>query len=160
MTRAIYPGTFDPITNGHLDLIKRAASLFDEVIIAVATSHHKKNLLEFEDRFRLVAAVTVDLPNVAVVPVKGLLVDCAKEHSAKVVIRGLRTAADFEYEFQMAGMNRRLNHSIETIFMTPSQDTLFISATLVREVMTLGGDPGPFVPPAVLQFIKAHPHVA
>lgn len=155
MSRAVYPGTFDPITNGHLDLIKRASALFDEVLIAVAVGHHKQSFFSFEHRLSLVQHVISPLPNVKALPLNGLLVDFAAQNDAKVVIRGLRTATDFDYEFQLAGMNRHLNPRIETIFMRPSQDTAFISGTLVRELIALKADFKSFVPAEVFQFIQA-----
>lgn len=160
MTRCVYPGTFDPITKGHLDLIKRASSLFDALIVGVATGHHKNALFSLEERLDLVKRSTQSISGVQVFPLSGLLVDFAKQHQASVVIRGLRTTADFEYEFQLAGMNRRLDPDIETIFMTPSQETLFISATLIRELIALKGDVQQFVPAPVFEFIQKGHHVA
>ena len=158
MTLAVYPGTFDPITMGHCDLIRRAASLFDQVIVAVALADHKKTLLSFEERFVLVKRVFKDFSSIQVLPLEGLLVDFVKKNKAQAVIRGLRTAADFEYEFQLAGMNQQLDPHIETLFMTPSKDTLFISATLVRELIRLKGPIDQFVPPVVVQFLKEKPY--
>ncbi len=158
MTVAVYPGTFDPITMGHFDLIKRASGLFDRLIVAVALSHQKQTLLSFEERFELVRQSFQHLPQIQVMPLKGLLIDFVKQHQAQVVVRGLRTAADFEYEFQLAGMNRQLSATIETVFMTPSQETLFISATLVRELIRFHGDVSPFVPPEAAQFIRQKFH--
>ena len=149
MTTAIYPGTFDPMTKGHLDLIKRASSLFDRLIIGVAVGHHKKTLFSLEERLAFVESVTASIPNVQVFPLSGLLVDFAEAHAASVVLRGLRTAADFEYEFQLAGMNRNLYPEMETLFLTPAEQYTFISATMVREVARFGGDVGKFVSPSV-----------
>ena len=154
MTLAVYPGTFDPITMGHFDLIQRASRLFDRLIVAVALSDHKKTLFSFEERLDLVKQSFKHLPQIQVLPLDGLLVEFAKKNKVDVVVRGLRTAADFEYEFQLAGMNRKLSTELETIFMTPSEHTLFISATLVREVIRFGGDASQFVPPEVAQFLK------
>jgi pantetheine-phosphate adenylyltransferase len=147
--KAIYPGTFDPITLGHEDVVRRAAKLFDEVIVAVAVSHSKKPLFELDQRVALAAAVLADCPNVRVTGFSGLLMQFAREEQADVVIRGLRAVSDFEYEFQLAGMNRQLYPEVETIFLTPSEQYMFISASLVREIALLGGDIGKFVSPAV-----------
>ena len=155
MTIAVYPGTFDPITMGHFDLIQRASFLFDRVIIAVARADHKKTLFSFEERLDWVRQSFSHLPALEVLPLEGLLVDFVRQHQANVIVRGLRTAADFEYEFQLAGMNRKLDHTVETIFMTPSEETLFISATLVRELIRFKGDISAFVPPAVAQALKS-----
>ena len=154
MTLAVYPGTFDPITMGHFDLIERASHLFDELIVAVALSDHKKTLFRFEERLDLVKQSFRHLPQIRVLPLDGLLVDFVAQYQADVIVRGLRTAADFEYEFQLAGMNRKLSNKIETVFMTPSEETLFISATLVRELIRFKGDASAFVPPEVAQFLQ------
>ena len=148
-TRVIYPGTFDPVTNGHADLIGRAAKLFDEVIVGVANSPSKRPLFDLAERVQLVQQVTSQLPNVKVVGFSGLLVDFAKEHQANVLIRGLRAVSDFEYEFQLANMNRQLAPDVESMFLTPSEKYSFISSTLVREIAALGGDISKFVHPAV-----------
>ena len=147
----LYPGTFDPITNGHLDLIERAARLFDKVIIGVAISEEKKTLFNVEQRVELVKNVVANIDNVEVCGFKGLLVDLAKEKNANVLLRGLRAVSDFEYEFQLANMNRRLSPNLESLFLTPSEQHSFISSTLVREVASLGGDVSQFVPAEVLQ---------
>ncbi len=154
MTLAVYPGTFDPITMGHFDLIQRASALFDRVIVAVALADHKKTLFSFAERLDLVQQSLAHLPSVQVLPLEGLLVDFVAAQQANVIVRGLRTAADFEYEFQLAGMNRKLSSTIETVFMTPSEETLFISATLVREIIRFKGDASAFVPPPVAQFLQ------
>lgn len=146
----LYPGTFDPITNGHLDLIERATRLFDKVIVAVANSSGKNPLFDIHQRIALVEDSVADLENVTVCGFKGLLVDLAKEKNATVLLRGLRVVSDFEYEFQLANMNRQLAPEIESLFLTPSQQYSFISSTLVREVASLGGDVSRFVPPVVL----------
>ena len=148
-TKILYPGTFDPITNGHVDLVKRAAKLFDEVVIAVASGHHKKPLFDFEERVALVETVFADLPQVSVIGFEGLLVDFMREKNATAVLRGLRAMSDFEYEFQLANMNRELDENFEAVFLTPSQNYSFISSTMIREIAKLGGDVTKFVPPCV-----------
>lgn len=151
--RVIYPGTFDPITNGHLDLIERASQLFNEVIVGVAFSPSKRPMFKLEERVALVQEVTRGLGNVKVVGFSGLLVDFAKAHQAKVLIRGLRAVSDFEYEFQLANMNRRLMPELESVFLTPAEENSFISSTLVKEVAIHGGDISQFVPDAVARAI-------
>lgn len=148
-TKILYPGTFDPITNGHVDLVKRATKLFDEVVIAVASGHHKKPLFDFEERVALVETVFADLPQVSVIGFEGLLVDFMREKNATAVLRGLRAMSDFEYEFQLANMNRELDENFEAVFLTPSQNYSFISSTMIREIAKLGGDVTKFVPPCV-----------
>ena len=148
-TKILYPGTFDPITNGHMDLVKRATKLFDEVVIAVASGHHKKPLFDFEERVALVETVFADLPQVSVIGFEGLLVDFMREKNATAVLRGLRAMSDFEYEFQLANMNRELDENFEAVFLTPSQNYSFISSTMIREIAKLGGDVTKFVPPCV-----------
>ena len=152
-TKIIYPGTFDPITKGHLDLIKRACRLFDEVIVAVAIGHHKKPLFSLEERIALVqqAGAEKGLTNFSVIGFDGLLVDLAKNQQATGVLRGLRAMSDFEYEFQLANLNRELDPNFEAVFLTPSQQYSFISSTLVREIAKLDGDVSKFVPPCVEQ---------
>lgn len=154
MPTLIYPGTFDPITNGHVDLVNRAAKLFNQIIIGVAAGHHKKTLFTLEQRLHFVKTVFQDQASIKVLPLQGLLIDFAKVHQANAILRGLRTAADFEYEFQLAGMNRTLDQTCETIFMTPSQNTLFISATLVRELIILKGEVAKFVPEVVREHLN------
>ena len=139
-TKAIYPGTFDPITNGHSDLIARAANLFNHVVVGIAASPSKKPLFSLEERVAWAQAVTEHLPNVSVVGFSGLLVEFAREHKATVLIRGLRAVSDFEYEFQLANMNRRLYPALESVFMTPAEENSFISSTLVKEVALHNGD--------------------
>ena len=154
-TKILYPGTFDPITNGHVDLVTRATKLFDEVVIAVASGHHKKPLFSFEERVELVETVFEDLPQVSVIGFEGLLVDFMREKNATAVLRGLRAMSDFEYEFQLANMNRELDENFEAVFLTPSQNYSFISSTMIREIAKLGGDVTKFVPNCVSQaFIK------
>jgi pantetheine-phosphate adenylyltransferase len=151
--KAIYPGTFDPITLGHEDVVRRAARLFDEVVVAVAQSHSKRPLFSLEERVALASKVLADCPNVKVVGFAGLLMQFAREEGARVVIRGLRAVSDFEYEFQLAGMNRHLYPEVETLFLTPAEQYMFISASLVREIAQLGGDISQFVSPMVKQSI-------
>lgn len=146
---ALYPGTFDPITNGHSDIVRRAARLFDRIIIAVAANPAKKPLFTLPERVELARAVLTDVERVTVVGFSNLLIDCVREHDAQVILRGLRAVSDFEYEFQLAGMNRRLAPQIETVFMTPSEKETYISATLVKEIAHLGGDVTEFVHPLV-----------
>ncbi|WP_198158334.1 pantetheine-phosphate adenylyltransferase [Enterovibrio coralii] len=154
LTRVIYPGTFDPITNGHLDLVERAASMFDEVVVGIAASPSKKPLFELEERVALAKAVTSHLDNVSVVGFSGLLVDFAKQYDANILVRGLRAVSDFEYEFQLANMNRRLMPELESVFLTPSEENSFISSTLVKEVALHGGDTSQFVHPTILAALQ------
>jgi pantetheine-phosphate adenylyltransferase len=149
MTKAIYPGTFDPLTRGHEDLVRRAAALFDAVILAVADSRAKRTFFTLEERVEMAREVLGDLKNVQVVGFTGLLINFVREHQGRVVLRGLRAVSDFEYEFQLAGMNRSLYPEFETLFLTPSEQHMFISATLVREIALLGGDVSKFVDPRV-----------
>ena len=148
-TIAIYPGSFDPITNGHIDLIHRACKLFDEVIIAITQNVNKTSLLSVDQRIKSVKASINSINNTQVLGFDSLLVDFAKDHNAQIVIRGLRAVSDFEYEFQLSGMNKRLNPKIETLFMTPSEEFANISSSLVREILSLGGDISAFVPKPV-----------
>ena len=149
MTKAVYPGTFDPLTNGHEDLVRRASVLFDEVVVGVADSRSKKPFFTLEERISMARKVLASYPNVTVMGFSGLLGDFVVSCGAKVIVRGLRAVSDFEYEFQLAGMNRRLIPEMETVFLTPEERHLFISATLVREISTLGGDVAQFVHPIV-----------
>ena len=149
MKTAVYPGSFDPLTNGHLDLIARAARLFDRVVLAVAQNDEKRPLFTLEDRLEMARQTVVDLENVEVDVFDGLLVDYVESLSGSVVIRGLRAVSDFEFEFQMALMNRKLNERVETIFMMPRDTYTFLSSRLVKEIARLGGDIGPFVTPLV-----------
>ncbi|GLX82139.1 pantetheine-phosphate adenylyltransferase [Thalassotalea eurytherma] len=151
--KAIYPGTFDPVTNGHTDLITRGSKLFDEVIVGVAASPSKKPLFSLEQRVEFIEQITQHLPNVTVVGFSGLLVDFAKFHQATVLIRGLRAVSDFEYEFQLANMNRRLSPDLESVFLTPAEENSFISSSLVKEVALHNGDVSQFVDPIVKQAI-------
>ena len=146
---AIYPGSFDPITNGHVDLIHRASKLFDEVIVAITQNVNKVGFLNIEERALAANNAVSSLNNIRVLNFDSLLVDFAKKHNAQIIIRGLRAVSDFEYEFQLSGMNKRLNPHIETLFMTPSEKFANISSSLVREIFLLGGDIGSFVPESV-----------
>ncbi len=147
--KAIYPGTFDPVTNGHSDLIERASKLFSEVVVGVASSPSKKPCFDLDTRVDMIKKVTQHLPNVTVVGFTGLLVDFAKQHNASVLVRGLRAVSDFEYEFQLANMNRRLSPDLESVFLTPSEENSFISSTLVKEVALHNGDVTQFVAPII-----------
>lgn len=151
--RAIYPGTFDPLTNGHLDLLSRASNLFDEVILAIAWSPHKKTLFTLEERVQLAQNACQQLTNVTVVGFNTLLAQFAKEQNASVLIRGLRAVSDFEYEWQLAQMNRHLNGNLESLFLLPKENLAFISSTLVKEVAKHHGDITPFVTPEIYQAI-------
>ena len=146
---AIYPGSFDPITNGHLDLIHRASKLFDDVIIAITQNTNKGGFLSIKDRILVTNNAVSSLNNITVISFDSLLIDFANKHNANIIIRGLRAVSDFEYEFQLSGMNKRLNPNIETLFMTPSEEFANISSSLVREIFLLGGDIGSFVPESV-----------
>jgi pantetheine-phosphate adenylyltransferase len=145
----VYPGTFDPITNGHCDLIDRASRLFERVVVGVAASTHKQPFFPIDERLALVAQAVPTHSNVVVQRLDGLLVDFVEAQGASVILRGLRAVSDFEYEFQLASMNRRLLPTVETLFLTPAEQFGFISSTLVREVAALGGDVSPFVPEPV-----------
>ncbi|QDP73502.1 pantetheine-phosphate adenylyltransferase [Legionella israelensis] len=152
--KVIYPGTFDPVTNGHIDIIKRAAKLFPEMVIGVASNRAKQPFFPLQTRIRLVEESLKELTSVSVVGFDCLLIDFVKQQKASIILRGLRAVSDFEYEFQLAGMNRKLSRHIETIFLTPSEDLMFISSTLVREIALLGGDVSQFVPENVVQALK------
>jgi pantetheine-phosphate adenylyltransferase len=149
MLTAVYPGTFDPITRGHEDLVRRAVRLFDRVIVAVAESRNKQPFFSIEERVAMTRDVLADVPQVSVEGFSCLLIDFVAEQGAIAVLRGLRAASDFEYEFQLAGMNRNLKPDIETLFLTPSDQYMFISASMIREIAQLGGDVTPFVHPLV-----------
>jgi pantetheine-phosphate adenylyltransferase len=149
ITKVLYPGTFDPITNGHLDLIERASKMFDEVLIAVAASPSKNTMFSLQERVALAQQVTSHLPNVSAKGFSGLLVNFAKLEEANLLIRGLRTTVDFEYEFGLTNMYRRLSPGLESVFLTPSEQFAFISSTIVRETAIHGGDVAQFVPAAV-----------
>ena len=151
---ALYPGTFDPITNGHHDLVRRAASIFDRLVIAIAANPNKAPMFPLEKRVELARAVVADLPNVEVMGYSGLTVEFARQHGLHVLVRGLRAVSDFEFEFQLANMSRHLSREIETVFMTPQEQFSFISSTLVREIAVLGGDVSEFVHPAVAEALR------
>lgn len=147
---AIYPGTFDPVTRGHMDLALRASKLFDNVIVGVAANHQKKTLFTLEERVEMTKVVLNDIPNIRVMEFDGLLIDFAKQQNATALLRGMRAVSDFEFEFQLASMNRALAPTIESVFLTPTEKYSFLSSTLVREVSQLGGDISAFVHPIVL----------
>jgi len=149
MIRAVYPGTFDPITRGHEDLVRRATTLFDEIVVGVADSHGKHPFFTLQERLRLAREVLKPYRKVRVEGFRGLLINFIRGEKAKVILRGLRAVSDFEYEFQMAGMNRNLYPDVETLFLTPADQYTFISATIVREIALLGGDVSKFVQPLV-----------
>jgi len=149
MIKAVYAGTFDPLTRGHEDLVRRASTLFGSLILGIADSKAKRTFFTLQERVEMAREVLVDVKNLQIIGFSGLLIDFVRKQGASVVLRGLRAVSDFEYEFQLAGMNRNLYPEMETIFLTPSEQHMFISATLVREIAMLGGDVGKFVHPAV-----------
>lgn len=149
MRSVVYPGTFDPMTNGHIDLIRRAVSLFERVVVAVAVDTGKDPAFDIERRVELAEQTLRDIPRVEIVRFSGLLVAFARRHGTSAIIRGLRAVSDFEYEFQLAGMNRRMAADIETLFLAPAEQYACISSSLVREIARLGGDVSPFVAPVV-----------
>ena len=150
----VYPGTFDPVTNGHIDLVERAAKLFERVVVAVATSEKKAPLFSLEERVSLLQESLREVPAAEVVPFQGLLIDFVTAQQSHCVLRGLRAVADFEYEFQLANMNRAMNPEFESVFLTPSAELSYISSSLVREIASLGGDVSGFVTPNVAQALK------
>jgi pantetheine-phosphate adenylyltransferase len=154
MIKAVYPGTFDPLTRGHEDLVRRASTLFSALIVGVADSKAKRTFFTLKERVEMAQESLGGLKNVQVVGFSGLLIEFIRQHGARVVLRGLRAVSDFEYEFQLAGMNRSLYPDFETIFLTPSEQHMFISATLVREIALLGGDVSKFVDPRVEARLK------
>jgi pantetheine-phosphate adenylyltransferase len=154
MIKAVYPGTFDPLTRGHEDLVRRASRLFDSLILGIAESRAKRTYFTLDERIEIAREVLADVKNVQIVGFEGLLTDFVRKQNARVVLRGLRAVSDFEYEFQLAGMNRDLYPDLETVFLTPSAEHMFISATLVREIATLGGDVSKFVHPSVVKRFK------
>jgi pantetheine-phosphate adenylyltransferase len=155
MIKAVYPGTFDPLTRGHEDLVRRASTLFDKLVLAIADSKAKKPYFTLEERIAMAREVLGDVKNVEIVGFSSLLTEFVRKQGARVVLRGLRAVSDFEYEFQLAGMNRNLYPEMETMFLTPSEQHMFISATLVREIAALGGDVAEFVHPLVAKKLKA-----
>ena len=152
---AVYPGTFDPLTSGHEDLVRRASALFERVIIGVAESRTKHPMFSLAERVEIAREVLTGYRNVEIYGFDCLLMDFMRQHSASVIMRGLRAVSDFEYEFQMAGMNRNLYPDVETVFLTPSDQYMFVSATIVREIASLGGDVSKFVPPQVQKHLAA-----
>ena len=152
---AIYPGSFDPITNGHTDLVERATRLFDRVVVAVAASHRKRPLFELEERVDLAREVLAHLPGASVVGFDSLLADFAESQGASVILRGLRAVSDFEYEVQLAGMNRHLNPRVETLFLTPAERYTFLSSSLIKEIAGLGGEVSEFIHPSVEAALRA-----
>ena len=153
MRRAIYPGSFDPVTNGHLDVIERARKLFDEVVVAVAHNDEKQPLFSLQERLDLLQQTIGKIDNVRIAQFEGLLVEFARKEKASAVIRGLRAASDFEFEFQMALMNRKLQGDLETIFLMPKEEYTYLSSRLVKEIARLGGDVSQFVPPLVAKLL-------
>jgi pantetheine-phosphate adenylyltransferase len=154
MRRAIYPGSFDPVTNGHLDVIDRARKLFDEVVVAVAHNDQKQPLFTLEERLSLLQTTVGNLDNVQIAPMPGLLVDFAVQRQATAVVRGLRAVSDFEFEFQMALMNRKLEANVETIFLMPKEEYTYLSSRIVKEIARLGGDVQKFLPPPVAEALR------
>ncbi len=148
-TKAIYPGTFDPITKGHIDLAERASQLFDEVVIAISASPSKQPLFDINERLEMAQISLSHIDNISVAKFDGLLIECVRTAQAQVVLRGLRAVSDFEYEFQLAAMNRRLDPTVETMFLTPSENYTFLSASMVKEIASLGGDVSQFLHPQV-----------
>ena len=155
MTTAVYPGTFDPLTRGHEDIVRRASSLFSPVVVGVADSRGKRPFFTLAERIDMAREVLAPYPNVSVEGFAGLLRDFVQQQGAGVIVRGLRAVSDFEYEFQMAGMNRVLIPDVETVFMTPDEKYQFVSATIVREIAMLGGDTAKFVHPLINERLKA-----
>lgn len=151
MIKAVYPGTFDPITLGHQDLVRRASALFDKVVVGIAASEAKRPFFQLDERIRLAREVLKPYRNVSIEGFRGLLMDFVRAQKAQVILRGLRAVSDFEYEFQMAGMNRNLHPDVETVFLTPAEQYQFISATIVREIASMGGDVSKFVQPLVVR---------
>lgn len=149
MTKAMYPGTFDPITNGHFDLVRRASAIFEKVVVAVAANPGKAPLFSLKERVDLASVVLADIPNVEITGYSGLTVNFARDHDLRVIMRGLRAVADFEFEFQLATMSRHLSDQVDYVFLTPMEQFNFISSSLIREIASLGGDVSKFVHPAV-----------
>jgi pantetheine-phosphate adenylyltransferase len=154
MRRAIYPGSFDPLTNGHLDVLQRAAGIFDNLIIAVARDNAKESLFNVDERVELIRSATAEINGIEVVPFEGLLVNFARQHKACALVRGLRAVSDFEFEFQLALMNRKLEPNLETLFLMPREEYTYISSRLVKEICRLGGHIDQFVPPNVATALR------
>jgi pantetheine-phosphate adenylyltransferase len=154
LTRALYPGTFDPVTNGHLDIIRRGAQLFEAVDVVVAVNTRKASLFSIEERVDMIRACTRDLPNVVVLSHAGLMVECLRERKAQVLLRGLRAVSDFEHEFQMALMNKKLDPACETMYLMPSEQYTYLASSLVRELAALGADISEFVPPEIETILR------
>ena len=155
MLTVVYPGTFDPFTRGHEDLVRRAVRLFDRVVVGIAASESKRPMFTLDERIEMAREVLADLPNATVTGFSSLLMAFVHDQGARAILRGLRAVSDFEYEFQMAGMNRRLWPEVETLFLTPSEQYMFVSATIVREIARFGGNIGDFVHPAVAARLRA-----
>ncbi|MEW5707912.1 MAG: pantetheine-phosphate adenylyltransferase [Pseudomonadota bacterium] len=155
MNKIVYPGSFDPITRGHEDLVRRACAIWDQVVLAIAESRNKRPFFTLEERVAMAREVLASYPNVTVVGFNGLLMDFMRQQGARLILRGLRAVSDFEYEFQMAGMNRSIHPEVETVFLTPAEQYMFISASIVREIAQLGGDVSQFVHPLIAQRLKA-----
>jgi len=151
---AVYPGTFDPVTNGHIDIIARALQIFEHLTVAVARSNKKSPLFDIDERVTMMQEVTASYKNVSVEPFSGLLTDYMRQYGGKVIIRGLRAISDFEYEFQMAMMNRKLNNQVDTVFLMPSEEYFFLTSTLVKEVAGYGGEIQSLVPKQVLAYLQ------
>ncbi len=154
MTGAMYPGTFDPITNGHYDLVRRAADIFDRVVVAIAANPNKAPLFSLDERVALAREVLSGIPNTEITGYSGLTVDFARQHGLRVVVRGLRAVSDFEFEFQLATMSRHLSDQVDYVFLTPTEQFNFISSTLVREIASLGGNVAQFVHPSVAKALS------
>lgn len=152
--KAIYPGTFDPMTKGHLDIIERASSLFPELIVAIGQNRKKQPFLSLENRIASVKEAIKHLPQVRVIHFDGLLVDFMAQEKIRFIVRGIRASSDFEYEFQLAGMNRLLSATVETVFLMPNPDYMFVSSSFVREVLSFGQDPSPYVPSCLMPYLQ------
>ncbi len=155
MNKIVYPGSFDPITRGHEDLVRRACAIWDQVVLAIAESRAKRPFFTLEERVAMAREVLASYPNVTVVGFSGLLMDFMRQQGARLILRGLRAVSDFEYEFQLAGMNRSIHPGVETVFLTPAEQYMFISASIVREIAQLGGDVSQFVHPLIAQRLRA-----
>jgi pantetheine-phosphate adenylyltransferase len=154
-SNAMYPGTFDPLTNGHEDLVRRACRIFDKVVLAIAANPGKEPLFSLEERMDLAGRVLADIPNLEIMGYAGLTVEFARQHGLNAIVRGLRAVSDFEFEFQLATMNRHLSDTVETVFLTPTEQYNFVSSTLIREIASLGGKVDEFVHPVVGEALRA-----